>query len=170
MKQINSLSFLQGKIQGIGSALFYSLGTGVLKFPTSIVSTLKVDEAGNIWFFISKPGQKLQEFDWEFPAKMQFYRKGKGYCLQVTGKACVVNDPEEVNGLVSLSEEMKTEAFKECVLMKVRINNAEYYDFNETLPRNNLMGLLTRIYSWLFHTRRPSTPYVLQPSTGWSYN
>ena len=163
MKKENSLSFIQSKIQGIGSALFYSLGTGVLKFPTSIVSTLKVDDAGNIWFFISKPGQKLQEFDWEFPAKLQFYRKGKGYSLQVTGKACVVNDPEEVNGLVSLPEETKSEAFKECVLMKVKINNAEYYDFNENLPRNNIMGFLNRVYNWLFHVRRPSS-YVLQPT------
>lgn len=163
MKTDSNFSFLQSKIQGIGSALFYSLSSGVLKFPTSIVSTLKVDEAGNIWFFISKPGQQLQEFDWEFPAKMQFYRKGKGYCLQVTGKACVVNDPEEINGLVSLPEETKNEAFKEVVLMKVKINNAAYYDFNETLPKNNLKGLLTKLYNWLFHTRRPE-PFVLQPS------
>jgi len=161
MKTIHDLSFLQNKIQGIGSALFYSLSNGVLKFPTSIVSTLKVDEVGNIWFFISKPGQHLQEFDREFPAKMQFYRKGKGYCLQVQGKACVVNDPEEINSLVSLTEDIRNEAFKEAVLMKVQINNAEYYDYTEAVQHHK--GILTRLYNWLFQARRPEQ-YALQPT------
>ena len=166
MKTINSLSFLQQKIQGIGSALFYSLNSGVLKFPTSIVSTLKVDEAGNIWFFISKPAQQLQEFDWEFPAKMQFYRKGKSYSLQVSGKACVVEDPEEVYSLVSLPARVREDACREVVLMKVKINNAEYYDYNDTLPKSNLKKIFAKFYNWLFHTGK-SAPLFLQPSAGY---
>ena len=165
MKTINSLSFIQHKIQGIGSAIFYSLNNGVLKFPTSIVTTLKVDDAGNIWFFISKPSQQLNEFDWEFPAKMQFYRKGKGYSLQVSGKACVVEDPEEVNSLVSLPVKVRDEACKGLVLMKVKMNNVEYYDFNDTYSGNNLKKLFNRFYNWLFSTGRPA-PYMLQPTPG----
>jgi general stress protein 26 len=150
MKTDNCLPFLQHKIQGIGSALFYSLSSSVLKFPTSIVTALKVDEAGNVWFFINKPGQQLQEFDWEFPARMQFYRKGKGYFLEVAGKACIVNDPEEVNGLVDMAEEIKRKACKELVLIKVKINQAQYYDYQGQAPKNTLKGWMTRLYSWLF--------------------
>src|SRR5688572_31895273 len=120
MKPGNDISFLQDKIQGIGSALFYNMSSGVLKIPTSIVSVLRVDEAANIWFFVNRPEQNLYAFDREFPVRMQFYRKGKGYYLQITGKAYVVDDPEEVYGLVSLPEEIKIRAFRELLLIKVK--------------------------------------------------
>ncbi len=55
MRAADSISFLQDKIQRIGSALFYNLSGGVLKFPTTIVSILKVDELANIWFFMNQP-------------------------------------------------------------------------------------------------------------------
>ena len=115
MKAANNISFLQDKIQGIGSALFYNLSSGVLKFPTAIVNILQVDEVGNAWFFANRPEQQLQEFDLEFPAYLQLYRKGKGYYLQITGRAYIINDPEELNGLIGLPEEVKTKAFKEIL-------------------------------------------------------
>jgi general stress protein 26 len=150
MKTDNCLPFLQNKIQSIGSALFYSLSSSVLKFPTSIVTTLKVDEAGNIWFFINKPGQQLHQFDKEFPARMQFYRKGKGYFLQVAGKAFVVNDPEEINSLVDMDTETRSKALKELVLIRVRINNAELHEYQNNMPKNTLKGWFTRMYNWMF--------------------
>jgi hypothetical protein len=164
MKPEICIPFLQNKIQGIGSALFYSLSSAVLKFPTSIVSTLKVDEMGNIWFFANRPEQHLAEFDWEFPAQMQFYRKGKGYYLQVTGKACIVNDPEEVNSLVGLPEETRAKAFRVMVLIKVQINHANYYEYtNLMMPKNSMKRLLSRLHNWLFAT--PAQPRIqLQPS------
>ena len=166
MKSEHYLSFLQNKIQGIGSALFYSMSDAVLKFPTSIVTTLKVDEMGNVWFFTNRPGQYLQEFDREFPAKMQFYRKGKGYYLQINGKASIVNDPEEVYGLVCLPEETRNKAFKEMVLIKVKIGNVEYSEHKgkEALPANNLKGLFTRLYNWLFSQSDDTGTYTLTPN------
>ena len=71
MRSSNSIPFLQNKIQGIGSALFYNMSGGVLKFPTTIVSILNVDELANIWFFTNRPEQHLQEFDKEFLADMR---------------------------------------------------------------------------------------------------
>lgn len=161
MKAINNISFLQQRIQEIGSALFYSLSSAVLKFPTTIVNTLKVDETGNIWFFINRPEQNLAEFDWEFPAQMQFYRKGKRYFLQIAGKACIVNDPEEVNGLQQLPEDTRIKAFKDLVLIKLRINVVQYHEYCEVQPK---MGVWNRIYNWLFAPAAPSVSYTLQPS------
>jgi len=160
----SSIPFLQDKIQGIGSALFYNLSGGVLKFPTTIVSILKVDEVANIWFFTNRPEQQLQEFDREFPAHMQFYRKGKGYYLQITGKAYIVNDPEELNGLIGLSEDVKTKAFQEMVLVKVTIGSARYYTINPRFAyKSNLVGWLNRFYNWLFKEPARTEPYVFQP-------
>jgi hypothetical protein len=164
MRAASSIPFLQDKIQGIGSALFYNLSGGVLKFPTTIVSILKVDEMANIWFFMNRPEQQLNEFDREFPTHMQFYRKGKGYYLQIIGKAYVINDPEELNGLIGLSEEIKARAFQEMVLVKVKIGSAQYYPFQPKFAyKSNLLGLLNRFYNWLFKEPARQEPYILRP-------
>ena len=166
MKSEQYLPFLQQKIQGIGSALFYSMSDAVLKFPTSIVNTLKVDEMGNVWFFTNRPGQYLHEFDWEFPARMQFYRKGKGYFLQINGKACIVNDPEEVNSLMVLPVETRKKAFNEMVLIKVKIGNVEYSEIKDRkiIPANNLKGWFAKIYNWLFPETEKTETYTLSPN------
>ena len=67
MQANQQLTFLQEKIREIGSAIFFNLSDSVLKLPTSIVNTLKVDEYGFVWFYIQKPKQDLREFDKEFP-------------------------------------------------------------------------------------------------------
>lgn len=159
MKAVHNISFLQQRIQEIGSALFYSLSTSVLKFPTTIVNTLKVDDTGNIWFFISRPEQQLTEFDWEFPAQMQFYRKGKRYFLQIAGKACIVNDPEEVNSLQGLPEDTRMKAFQDMVLIRLKINVVQYHEYVATQPKNH-RGILQRIYNWLFAPAAPSVSYT----------
>lgn len=126
------LNFLQEKILEIGSAIFFNLSDSVLKLPTSLVSTLKVDEFGFVWFFIQKPKQNVQEFDNEFPVRLDFFKKGKSYFLQVMGKGWVVTDPEEVNALVSLPNEAKNLAMNDMVLVKVKISKAEYYETGTT--------------------------------------
>src|SRR6476646_9292963 len=122
------LSFLQEKIREIGSALFFNLSESVLKLPTAIVTTLKVDDYGFVWFFVQKPMQNLKEFDTEFPVRLDFFRKGSGCCLQVNGKGWVVADPEEMNSFVTLPEDAKKVAMNEMVLVKVKIMRAEYFE------------------------------------------
>lgn len=124
----DQLSFLQKRIEEIGSAIFYSLSESVLKLPTSIVTTLKVDEYGFVWFFVQKPTQHLKEFDQEFPVKMDFYRKGTGCFLQVVGRGFVVTDPEEMNAYVTLPEDIKKMANDGMALVKVKIQKADYYE------------------------------------------
>lgn len=161
MKSMHNIKFLQQRIQEIGSALFYSMSSAVLKFPTTIVNTIKVDEFGNIWFFVNRPEQQLTEFDWEFPAQMQFYRKGKSYFLQIAGKACIVNDPEEVNGLQGLPEDARLKAIHEMVLIKLKISVVQYHEYCETQLKLNFWQ---KIYNWLFAPAAPSGSYTLQPS------
>ena len=107
MQANQQLCFLKEKIQEIRSALFFNLSEAVLKLPTSIVETLKVDDFGFVWFYIQKPKQDLREFDKEFPVRMDYFRKGKNCFLQVEGKAWMVSDPEEINSLDVSEEEKK---------------------------------------------------------------
>jgi len=124
----HQLSFLQERIEEIGSAIFYNLSDSVLKLPTSIVSTLKVDDYGFVWFFVQKPTQDLKEFEQEFPVQLDYYRKGSGCFLQVTGKGFVVVDPEEMNAYVTLPEDLKKLTEEKYALVKVKIQKADYYE------------------------------------------
>lgn len=130
------LNFLQDKIREIGSAIFFNLSDSVLKLPTSIVSTLKVDDYGYVWFFVQKPKQTLQEFETEFPVRLDFFKKGISSFLQVMGKGWVVNDPEEINSYVTLPEDIKSINDGHMLLVKVKIMKAEYYE-TKTATRNS---------------------------------
>ena len=152
------LNFLQEKIEEIGSAIFFNLSDSVLKLPTSIVSTLKVDDFGFVWFLIQKPKQSLGEFEKEFPVRLDFFRKGTSFFLQVMGKGWVVTDPEEMNGLDGLPEEAKYLAISEMVLVKVKIMKAEYYEKTPVGRQSWWQNTVNSISTW-FRTGhyRPDT-------------
>ena len=153
MQANQQLCFLKEKIQEIGSAIFFNLSQSVLKFPTSIVETLKVDDFGFVWFSIQKPKQDLREFDKEFPVRLDFFKKGKNYFLQVEGKAWIVNDPEEINMLSSwdtLSGE-EAQILDNMVLVKVKMIKAQYHETgNIERAANNTwwQNAVSNIYTW----------------------
>ena len=159
----STIHFLQDKIEDLRSALFFSLSNAVLKMPTTIVTTLKVDEAGQIWFFVNRPTQYLHEFDKDFPARLDFFKKGKSFFLKINGKARIVDDPEEVNSLVSLPDEIRTQAMHQMVLVKLKIQHAEYFE-RETNDRMNWLQL-TRSYlkKWLLNQEPGYRPYSFNP-------
>lgn len=153
------LNFMRERIEEIGSAIFHNLSNSVLKLPTSVVSTLKVDEYGFIWFLVQKPKQELKEFEQEFPTKMDFYRKGAGYFLQVYGKGYVVTDPEEMNAFVNLPEDLKKLATSDYVLVKVKIQQGDCF---ETVGMNKTswwQSALANISSWFGYQLRPGHTY-----------
>jgi hypothetical protein len=158
-----NLSFLQEKISDLRSALFFSLSNAVLKMPTTIVTALKVDDVGQIWFFVNRPMQNIQEFDREFPAQLDFFKKGKNFYLKILGKACIINDPEEVNGLVSLSEDVKAKAMNQLVLVKVKIQTVEYKD-NTPSEVNGLVYAIRALFNKWFGSQPVYRPYSLQPA------
>ena len=127
------LQFLQEKIKEINSAIFFNLSDSVLKFPTTIVSTLQVDDYGYVWFFVKKPKQNINEFETEFPVRLDYFKKGTEYFLQIMGKAWVITDPEELNAFVSLREVDGADV-EDTVLVKVKMMKA---DFQETQSRNS---------------------------------
>lgn len=147
----DQLSFLQKRIEEIGSAIFYNLSESVLKLPTSIVSTLKVDEYGFVWFFVEKPKQHLSEFEQEFPVKLDFYKKGLGYFLQVSGKGFVVNDPEEMNAYVTLPEEVKKATTEKLALVKVKIQKADYYQTRSAQNARWWQSAWQTLTTWFGH-------------------
>ena len=146
---------LQDKIQELQSALFYNLSVSVLKLPTTVITSLEVDEVGQIWFFINRPVQRIQEFDREFPVRMLFFKKGKSFYITLSGKACMVIDPEEVNGIMTLSDTIRAKADGRRVLVKVKVSEAVYFQTQQD-SRKWFEGIKSQFSKWM---NRPEHPY-----------
>jgi len=150
------LSFIQHKIEELKHALFFSISESLLKIPTHIIEVLKVDEVGQIWFAIPKPSQNILELDNSFGAKLDFFKKGKDFYLKIIGKAFIVNDPEEMNSVIYVNDEIKDKARKnEIVLIKVRITHADYAEKKpvRTSPNSILKTARMHLYKWFAYAQ-----------------
>jgi hypothetical protein len=163
---LTSLTFVREKIRNIGSALFYSDQDSVLKFPTSIITALKVDEVGQVWFYLNRPSQFIHQFDTQFPARLDFFRKGKNYFLSILGKAFIVTDPEEISLLLSLDTEMDKMAMEKMILLKLKIQRIGYFErWKEANSAPHWWnGIVNAIYHFLFPhgTRQQQRYFQLQ--------
>jgi hypothetical protein len=142
--------FLQEKIKNLGSAIFFNQSEAVLKLCTSIVRIIHVDEYGFIWFFVQKPQQQLNEFEKEFPVKLDFFRKGLDYSLQVIGKGCIVSDPEELMLVTSNIDETKIFNAEKMILIKVKMTRADYFENISGHKSSWLQNALNLLQSWIF--------------------
>ena len=142
--------FLREKIKNLRSAIFFNQSDAVLKLPTSIVRIINVDEYGYIWFFMQKPPQQLSEFEKEFPVKLDFFRKGLDYSLQVIGNGYIVSDPEELFVITTNIEEVKQFNPGEMVLIKVKMTRADYFDNITGGKSSRLQNAISVLQSWIF--------------------
>jgi hypothetical protein len=145
------LRFIKEKIMDLENALFFSMSEAVLKIPTCVIKVLQTDELGQVWFVIPRPSQFLHAFDKTFPVKMDFFRKGRDYYLKIFGKAFLVSDPEEINGLDCLCENTRQQAMRnETVLIKVQMSHAEYVEKApvKPSPKAILSQVKNKIHSW----------------------
>ncbi len=146
--QNQQLAFLQNKIQQIGSAIFFNHSDAVLKLPTSLVNIIKVDEFGYVWFLVKKPNQNIQQFESDFPARMDFFKKGVDYFLQVTGKGCVVIDPEEMYSFFEVNNNLNKNLMKNMVLVKVKMMKAEYYETQTRVKGSWWQNAVNAVTTW----------------------
>jgi hypothetical protein len=103
-----------------------------------------------VWFYIQKPKQDLREFDKEFPVRLDFFKKGISYFLQVEGKAWMISDPDEINTLEALLGEEKAK-MKDMVLVKVKILKAEYHETrsaNSAAKSSWWQSAVSNVYAW----------------------
>ncbi len=166
MLNLSNLLFFQEKIQDLGTALFFSLHSSLLKMPTSIVRILKVDELGQVWFLVPRPHQALHEFDGDFPTRLEFFRKGRSFYLHITGRAFIINDLEEVNSIVA--DGILQGSGNGLVLIKVKMLKGEYFESLPDTRQNGWRDLRTQVSSWLFNTRPGYKPYHVDPQLAFS--
>lgn len=164
MATIQQLNFLQDKIKEIGSAIFFNLSDSVLRLPTSIVTTVKVDDYGFVWFNIQKPRQQLKEFESEFPVRLDFFKKGQNCFLRVMGKGWVVTDPEEMNAFAPLPENTRQVVSTDMVLVKVKILRAEYYE-TRTSHQSWWQSAINTVTTWFRNSNNHIRPDIYYPAS-----
>jgi hypothetical protein len=151
MQSCLPLNFLQEKIDSLQTALFFSLTDSVLKIPTAVINVITVDEAGQIWFCMPAPSQSIKEFDDEFYSRLQFFRKGNNFYLMIQGKAFIVNDPEEVNNIFFVDDEIKRDVnFGRIILIKVKIQCADYFERKPDALKSEVKNIPAQLYNLFF--------------------
>ena len=155
------LRFLREKILDLKHAIFFSQNTSLLRMATTIVTLSKIDELGQMWFFLPRPQQVLQEFDREFPVRLEFFKKGMRFFVHISGKAFIVTDPEEINCLVH--DDIREQTADHLVLIKVRMLKADYFETPGEGARSAKWWreLRNQVHGWLFHTRTGAVAWHL---------
>lgn len=136
-------TFLQTKIMELEQALFFNFSSSILKLPTSVINALHVDEVGQIWFMVKHPSQQLHEFDKAFQSRLDFYKKGKDFHLQVVGRCSIICDPEEMNLALHLSEKIKESLSTEMILLKMSVAEIFYFPHRTKMPGARIIPQLT---------------------------
>ncbi len=72
-----TLTFLRSKIEEIRIALFKAEMDSVLQLPNNIISTLKVDDEGYIWFYTSCNGTYAPQVQKEFFHTLTTIKRGE---------------------------------------------------------------------------------------------
>jgi len=145
------LSFIQQKIDELQTALFSAISNTVLKIPSHIVTAAEADQQGRIWFAVPKPTQSVEVFDKEFPAKLDFFQKGKEFFLKIEGNASIMTDPKEMEQAGDIVEKLKLKLkHKQILIIQVEIQKANYFEAKPDPYPNRLKNMMAQFYSWFF--------------------
>ena len=110
-----NLRLIRDRIYEMHSAIMYNLSDEVLRLPNNIVNVVKVDDEGQLWFVCDKPAYQPRQYSELFPVRLQFYRKGKLFHLEVSGPAAFANIFRYEN-----------EVLADRVLIKMKMKNITY--------------------------------------------
>jgi general stress protein 26 len=156
------LQFLKEKISQVNTAVFYNLTDCVLRIPNGITSEVSVDSVGQVWFFMNRPKQCINEFDKEFFARLSFLQKGKNFFITVEGRAYLVTDPEDINSLQDFSEEQKHKARTHQLLINLKESQIEYAE-KEMQSVNTSFHFIWRKFNRFLSSRQLGyRPYKLE--------
>lgn len=138
-----NLQEIRDKIYRLRTAIMYSMSNDVCKLPNSIITAVRVDDEGQLWFACPKPLHEVAEYAENFPARLHFYHKGVFFHLEISGKACIVDDDYQYDGAAGLPVRGKQ------MLVKMTMNTIEYTEPYGRKERSRLEMLMEKSYNWL---------------------
>jgi len=146
-----NLEFIREKINQVQSAIMYSSGDEEIRLPNNIVSAVKVDEEGQLWFVCDRPSYLPEVYPSSFPARLHFYRKGKLFHIEVSGPARIVNNKSSDNA--STGDRM---------LIKMEMKNITYTE-TPSKQKNGMEQWLAKASRWMHHHfghAKPSRTFI----------
>jgi hypothetical protein len=158
MNSDKNLQFINSKIEEIQVARLRCTSSSLLKIPSSIVQTFKVNDDGHLIFFLPRPTQLISQFDKDFPVELNYFRKEVSGYLDVYGKARIVNDPEELYEY-ELSPEETTRALNKDILMVVKILKADYHVRDMAKPNSFVEKFKSFVYGLIAWVEPNSRSY-----------
>lgn len=151
MIQDMSVQLLGEKMKELENALFVSDAGSLSKLPTHIVQIAEVDDEGNAWFIIPRPTQVIESFDKQMPAKLEFFKKGKGFYLKLRGLASLIHSEELLPRTRVFQELSGSFKKKKLVAVKLKMQSAEYFENAPKTPSNPVVNLGHMMYNWLLN-------------------
>lgn len=136
----NYICTIRQKIEGLKTAIMYSTSNEVLKLPTHIVHTLKVDENGYLWFIVPKPYQTLTAFEKTFPVELQYFKKGNPDLINIKGCAEIVTDENIIKNIDFMTDERKAELLVNHIFLSVKMLQVELNELD--IERKNFWQTL----------------------------
>lgn len=127
-----NLPLIREKVALIRSALFSNGGSGELKYNTCIISALKVDDEGSIWFLINRNGWRGFSDELGFPASLSFYKKGITHSLFISGRAEIISNENVIRHTLTSNDEEKLLDIDELLLVKLSIGHSVVFDWTES--------------------------------------
>jgi hypothetical protein len=138
-----NLNEIRRKILKLRTAIMYSMCDDVLKLPNSIVTALRVDKEGQLWFVCEKPTLNIAEYDHSFPVRLHFYHKGVFFHLEVSGKATIAE--ETYTGYLPTD----TPAKDNLMLIRMTMNIIEYTEPFTKKERTRFESFFEKGYKWM---------------------
>jgi hypothetical protein len=145
-----TLAFLKGKIEDFRIALFKAEIDSEIRLPNNIISTLKVDEDGYIWFYTSCNSNYATQVDKEFFAYLDYYQKGRDSRLRVSGRACIIE------GCGSDADKIES---SKLLLLKMKMMHAEYSG-NDVEKQQTWMNRIKTTFTGLLAGPSPIKKYL----------
>lgn len=136
----NYICTIRQKIEVLKTAIMYSTSNEVLKLPTHIVHTLKVDENGYLWFIVPKPYQTLTAFEKTFPVELQYFKKGNPDLINIKGCAEIVTDENIIKNIDFMTDERKAELLVNHIFLSVKMLQVELNELD--IERKNFWQTL----------------------------
>ncbi len=138
----NNYQFIREKIYRLHSAIMYSMSNELIKIPNSIVTVLRIDDEGHLWFQCKAPVQHIQHYEQNFPARLHFFRKGVRYFMEVSGSTAIIQSQDSI---------MTNGAKEAALLLKMNINSVAYVE-PEVRKKSRIEYFLENAFSWVLHT------------------
>lgn len=142
-----NLQFIKDRICEVRTAIMYNVSDDLVKIPNNIITVIKVDDEGQLWFVCRHPGVQVKECVDAFPVRLHFYRKGVDFHMEISGKATILNKAYYV-----LDGDFGNNQYLKSVLMKLNMLSIEYTEPMAKNPSGKLETILRNGYKWLLKT------------------